>query len=315
MKDYTVNDLSASIKKKAQELGFDLCGIAQSRKLEENGIILRKWCEAGMNDKINYLSRDIDKRINPSNLFPGAQSLVVTGLSYFSDIKQTQAGVPVISRYTYGRDYHEVISRKLNELLSFIKGLNPGTEGRIFVDSGYILEKAWAKEAGLGWQGKHSIVINKKTGSFFFIGILVLKNLRLRYDEPYKQDHCVSCRLCIDECPTGAINDDRTIDARKCIANLTIEGRGPIPDHILPKIGLRIYGCDRCQEVCPWNKHAKQNRTPEFAISDELAGMTFEEWQSLTPERFEKLFGNSAMSRVRYEKLMQNIKLVTRPRN
>jgi epoxyqueuosine reductase len=310
MKNSAENDLSASIKKKAQELGFDLCGIAQAQNLEKNGEILRKWCEAGMNDKINYLSRDIEKRANPVILFPGAKSLVVTGLSYFSDIKQTKTGVPVLSRYTYGKDYHDVISMKLNELLAFIKDRKQETEGRSYVDSGYILEKAWAKEAGLGWQGKHSIVINGKTGSFFFIGILIL-NITLKYDKPYLEDHCGLCRICIDECPTGAINNDRTIDARKCIANLTIEGRGPVPEYILPMIGKRVYGCDKCQEVCPWNKHAKQNGTPEFTISDELAGMTLEEWQSLTRERFERLFKNSAMGRVKYEKLKENIRLVT----
>jgi epoxyqueuosine reductase len=314
METSAVNNLSASIKDKARELGFDLCGIAKSRNLEENGIILRKWCEAGMNGKINYLSRDIEKRINPAVLFPGAQSLVVTGLSYFSDLMQNQPDAPVISRYTYGKDYHDVISGKLNKLLEYIKDTEPLAEGRVFVDSGFILEKAWAKEAGLGWQGKHSVVINKKTGSFFFIGILVL-NIELQYDEPFRENLCGNCRICIDECPTGAINGDRTIDTRKCIANLTIEGRGPVPEDILPKIGRRVYGCDKCQEVCPWNRHAVQNTTPEFKLSKEVAEMTLAEWQSLTPERFDRLFGNSAMSRVKYEKLMQNINLVTKSDN
>ncbi len=177
-------------------------------------------------------------------LLPGAKSLVVTGLSYYSEIKQKDPRAPVLSRYAYGVNYHDVISPKLEKLLEFIKA-----HIHLIVRAGYsvirahLLEKAWAREAGLGWQGKHSIVINKKIGSFFFIGALVL-NIELDYDTPFEGEYCGECRLCIDECPTGAINDNRTIDARKCIANLTIENRGPIPEDIIPKLGGRVYGCD-----------------------------------------------------------------------
>ena len=248
-------NLSALIKDKAHELGFDLCGIVQSRPLKERETVLKSWCSEGMNADMSYLFKDVEKRINPDFLVPGAKSLIVTGLGYYSDKRQKEPGVPIYRGLLMVIDYHTVIKRKLDKLMSLIKSVRPETSGRSFVDSAPLLEKAWA-EAGLGWQGKHSIVINKKIGSFFFIGTLVL-DIELEYDEPVKEEYCGNCRLCIDFCPTGAINENHTIDARKCIANLTIENRGPIPEEILPKIGGRVYGCDRCQEVCPWNKDVK----------------------------------------------------------
>ena len=307
-------DLSVFIKEKARELGFDLCGIARAKILTENGTVLEKWCKAGMNAGMSYLERDIGKRITPDLLFPGAKSLVVTGLSYYSEIKQKNPRAPVLSRYAYGMNYHDVIAGKLDKLLSFIKSVEPEAEGRVFVDSAPLLEKAWAKEAGLGWQGKHSVIINKEIGSFFFIGILML-NTGLQYDMPFNEDHCGKCRLCIDLCPTGAINDNRTIDARKCIANLTIENRGPIPEDIIPELGGRVYGCDRCQEVCPWNKRAEPNKNPEFAINPEIAGMGPEEWQSLTEEKYSRLFRDSALERVKYNDLMRNIEAAIKSMN
>ena len=298
--------ISVLIKQKAYELGFDLCGIAPSRPLVERGNILQQWCERGMNCDMNYLGRNIEKRIDPEYLIPGAKSVIVTGLNYFTDNKQEEPNVPVISRYAYGTNYHDVITKKLDVMLEFIRGLEVETDGRSFVDSEPLLEKAWAVEAGLGWQGRHSIVINDKIGSFFFIGVIVL-NLNLDYDNPYKENRCGNCRLCIDQCPTGAINEDGTIDARKCIANLTIENRGPIPEDIIPKIGGRVYGCDKCQEVCPWNRHAKSHNTPEFVLSEELRLMKKEEWLNLTREQFDRLFKDSAVERRKYEPFMRNV--------
>jgi epoxyqueuosine reductase len=299
------------IKEKAHELGFDICGIAPSRPLEERKNIMLSWLADGMNAGMNYLSRDIEKRINPRSLLPGAKSLIVTGLSYYTDKKQSEPGVPVLSMYAFGESYHTVIEKKLDKLYSYIRNLYPETEGRAFVDSAPLLEKAWAMEAGLGWQGKHSIVINKEIGSFFFIGTLVL-NIDLDYDKPVTKDYCGDCRLCIDLCPTGAINDNHTIDARKCIANLTIENRGPIPEEIIPKIGARVYGCDRCQEVCPWNKDAKPHNNPEFNLPEEVETMTKEEWLSLSQDRFNRLFKGTALERRKYEPFMRNVTDVTK---
>jgi epoxyqueuosine reductase len=303
--------LSSAIKNKAIKLGFDLCGIAESRTLSENGSILKAWCAEGMNDKMYYLERNFEKRLDPGYLVSGAKSLVVTGLSYYSENKQLDLNAPIISRYTYGADYHDVILKKLLKLLDFIKSAEPQAEGMAFVDSAPLLEKAWAQEAGLGWQGKHSIVINKEIGSFFFIGTLVL-NIPLVYDMPFTSDFCGECRLCIDECPTGAINNNRTIDARKCIANLTIENRGAIPEELIPKLGRRVYGCDRCQEVCPWNRHAVPNSHTELEINEEIANMSLSDWKSLSKDKYEKNFKRSAMGRVKYESLVRNIADVTR---
>jgi epoxyqueuosine reductase len=306
--------LSLLIKAKVRDLGFDLCGIAASRSLTEREDILKNWCTSGMNGGMNYLARDIEKRINPESLFPGAKSLIVTGINYYSDKQQTEPGVPVLSRYAYGEAYQDVIKRKLNELLTFIKSILPEAEGRAFSDSAPLLEKAWAAEAGIGWQGKHSILINRKIGSFFFIGILIL-NIDLDYDKPVTKDYCGNCRLCIDLCPTGAINENHTIDARKCIANLTIENRGPIPEEIIPKLEGRVYGCDRCQEVCPWNGNALQHNIPEFKIDEELAKMTAEEWSALSRDRFKRLFRKTPVGRKKYDTFMENVALVTKSPN
>jgi epoxyqueuosine reductase len=299
-------DISELIRTKARELDFDLLGIARARKLEERIPVLKSWCDAGMNDKMSYLQRNIDKRADPNLLFTDARSMVVVGLSYFSELKQEDPRAPLLSRYAYGINYHDVIVGKLERLLEFVKAEIPECEGRIFVDSGPLMEKAWAQEAGLGWQGKHSIVINSKIGSFFFIGVLML-NIDLEYDEPLLKEHCGECRLCIDHCPTGAINNNRTIDTRKCIANLTIENRGPIPEEIIPALGGRVYGCDRCQEVCPWNKDAKPDRHPEFVINEKVAEMTCSDWQSLTEDQYIILFKNTALERVRFTDLKRNI--------
>lgn len=306
MKLINNSELTSLVKKKVSELGFNICGIARVRALKEYGPGLESWIKAGMHDIMNYLERDIDKRLNPESLLPEARSLIVTGLSYFSEIKQTDPDAPLLSRYTYGTDYHKVISAKLTRLLDLIKSIRPEVEGRAVVDNAPLLEKAWAQEAGLGMQGRHSILINQEIGSFFFIGILIL-NIDLEYDSPFTRDLCKGCRTCIDACPTEAINNNRTIDARRCIANLTIENRGPIPEEIIPYLGKRVYGCDRCQEVCPWNKKVNPQQTPEFEIGKEIATMSQEQWRNLSKEQFSKLFNNTSMSRIKYEKLMVNI--------
>ncbi len=196
------NTLSIRIKQKAIDLGFDLCGIAPSRPLMERENVLRDWCAKGMNGDMGYLARNIEKRIDPESLVPGAKSVIVTGLNYYTDNKQEEPGVPVISRYAYGINYHDVITKKLEMILEFIRDLRPGADGRCLVDSGPLLEKAWAVEAGLGWQGRHSIVINSKIGSFFFIGTIIL-NIELDYDGPFEKNRCGNCRICIDQCPTA----------------------------------------------------------------------------------------------------------------
>lgn len=301
-------DLSRLIQEKTLALGLDICGIARPRILDMNRSVLIDWCEAGMNDKMDYLARNTEKRADPAQHMPEVRSVVVTGMSYNSGIGQKMAGVPIISRYAYGKRYQDVITRKLTDLLSFIKNQDNKTEGQVFVDSRPLFEKAWAVEAGLGWQGKHSIIINKEIGSFFFIGVLML-NTELDYDKP-GIDRCGSCRLCIDRCPTGAINDNRTIDARKCISNLTIENREPVGEETGAKFEKRVFGCDICQEICPWNIKAPVRNHPEYAISEEIADLTPDKWLTLTEEQFHRLFKESAVSRVKYPNFKHNISVV-----
>ena len=312
MKTLPDKPLSVLIKEKAAALGFDLCGIAPSRPLEERERILADWCASGFNGGMKYLSENTGKRADPGKLFPGARSLVVTGLNYFAANGQTEPGVPVISRYAYGVDYHDVIIKKLTSLLEYVKTVQPSAAGKPYADTGPLLEKGWAVEAGLGWQGRHSIIINRKIGSFFFLGVLIL-DIPLDYDEPETKDNCGSCRLCIDACPTGAINGNRTIDARRCIANLTIENRDHVPHELVPLMGKRIYGCDRCQEVCPWNSKTPIHNVPEFRIGEELAHLTPGEWQNMTRERYKKLFRNTPLARKKYETFMENVRLLTGP--
>jgi epoxyqueuosine reductase len=302
---------SVLIREKAHELGFDLFGIAPSTALKENGEVLREWCAKGMNAELNFLSRDIDKRIDPAKLFPGAKSVIATGLNYYNEKKQGSGGAPVIARYAYGKDYHVVIKERLDNLISYMKSILPENSARSYVDSSHILEKAWAARAGLGWQGRHSILVNRNIGSFFFLG-MIITDAELEYDEPSPHDLCGSCRLCMDACPVSAINENRTIDARRCFAYLTIESKNPVDESILRKFEGRAYGCDICQEACPWNTHAKQTGVKEFFISGELQNMTKDEWLNMTKEDFRRLFGQSAISRRKYDIFIKNVTNVTK---
>jgi epoxyqueuosine reductase len=302
--------LSILIKENVRKQGFDLCGIAPSRPLEEHAATIKEWCSSGMNGAMSYLGRNIEKRIDPGLLFPGTKSVIVTGLNYYTDKKQGGNGIPVISRYAYGTNYHDVIKSKLNKVLEYIKRISPEAEGKTFVDFSPILEKAWAREAGIGWPGRHSILINKEIGSFFFLGIILLDQ-ELNYDKPFSEDHCTNCRLCMESCPTQAINENRTIDVRKCIAYLTIEAKEPVPEELAVKMEGRVFGCDRCQEVCPWNAKARPNRIPGFQLSVELERMTEEGWINLSGEQFSRLFKKSAIARRTYDWFMKNVTNVT----
>ena len=210
--------------------------------------------------------------------------------------------------YALGKDYHNLITGKLNALLACVKSVVPNADGRAYCDNAPVLEKPWAVEAGIGWRGKNSVIINENIGSFFFIGILLV-DIEMDYDEPFMGEKCGNCNACIDNCPTKAINDDKTIDARKCIANITINSRDELPEHIIPLMGKRVYSCDVCQEVCPWNKHAKEHTTQEFTISEELANMTKEDWLKLDEQQFAKLFSESPVGRMKFDRLKKNIEL------
>ena len=297
---------SGLIKEYAAEVGFDLFGIARARSLDEHKSILTKWAFEGMNANMTYLGQNIEKRIDPRSLFPGAQSVIVTGLNYYAEKTQGDNGIPVISRYAYGVNYHEVIKEKLDKILDFIKSIHPEAEGKSFVDSAPILEKAWGKEAGLGWPGKNSILINRKIGSFFFLGVII-NNIDLEYDQPSEDDNCGTCTLCIDSCPTGAINNNRTIDTNRCVAYLTLESKVPVPEDLVMKLEGRAFGCDKCQEVCPWNKSAKHHKTAEFELPDEVRLMKAEDWKNLSRKDFKRLFKRSTIGRRSYCRFMDNL--------
>ncbi len=302
-------EITEMIKAKAFELGFDLCGVAPVRKLEEHEPVFQKWVSEGMNGQMSYLARDTEKRTDPSLIFPGAKSVIVTGLNYYTDKRQEVRGVPLISKYAYGDDYHDVIINKLDKILDFIVSKIPNVKGKSCVDSSPILEKAWAREAGLGLAGRHSVIINREIGSFFFIGILLV-NTELEYDNPFSGDYCTGCRICIESCPTEAINENRTIDTRKCISYYTIEHKGEIPENITVKMGNRIFGCDICQDVCPWNRKAKQHKITEFDLSPVFSRMKTDDWMSLTEEQFNLIFKRSSVKRRKYVTVMQNLKVI-----
>lgn len=302
----TVKTHSALIKEYASEVGFDLCGIALARCLDEHKPILKNWVTNGMNGDMEYLGQHISKRTDPCILFPGAKSLIVTGLNYYPEKTQGGNGVPVISKYAYGTNYHSVIKGKLNKILAFIRTLYPRVSGKAFVDSAPLLEKAWGKEAGLGWPGKNSVLINKELGSFFFLGVLIV-DIDLDFDKSAEEDYCGSCTTCIENCPTGAINNNRTIDVRKCISYQTLEAKSQIPEEIAVRLEGRIFGCDRCQDVCPWNNNSKQHKTPEFDLPEEVERMSAEDWKNLSRKDYKRLFKDSAIGRRSYCRFMDNI--------
>lgn len=299
-------DPALKIKSYAHSVGFDLIGIAQARPLSEHQDILKSWISGGMHGDMNFIARDLQKRTDPSLLLEGVKSVIVTGINYFPTEKLNGEGMPVISKYAYGRDYHIVVSEKLNDLLSFIISIYPEVRGKVCVDSSPVLEKAWAKEAGLGWIGKNSILINKKLGSFIFLGEILLDK-ELSYDKPFSRDFCGNCNLCLEACPTRAINVNKTIDANKCISWLTVENKNDIPESLISKMNGNIFGCDICQDVCPYNKTAIPHNNPDFKLSESLKNLTPEEYKNLSFEYFNKIFENSPIKRLTYKRFMRNI--------
>jgi epoxyqueuosine reductase len=302
-------DLSRKIKDFAISIGFDLVGIAPLKQLNEHKEVLQKWLAAGMNAGMGFISRDVEKRTNPALLLDGGKSVVVAGLNYFPSEKQGGDGIPVISKYAYGKDYHAVLSKKLKCLLEYIISCEPTISGVVCADSAPVLEKAWAREAGLGWIGKNSILINQEIGSFIFLGELIL-NIELQYDKLFSNDFCGNCRLCVESCPTGAINENKTIDARKCISWLTVENKNAIPEDYKAKIGGRVFGCDLCQDVCPWNKNAQSHNNAEFKLTDQVKNMSAEDWKSLSFDYFNKIFEKSSVKRATYSRFIRNVNFV-----
>jgi epoxyqueuosine reductase len=298
---------SKLVKKKASELGFDYCGIAKADFLSDEAPLLEQWLKQEMHGKMHYLAHHFDKRLDPRLLVEGAKSVVTFMLNYYPEEK-IENGYK-IAKYAYGKDYHFVIKDKLNLLLQQLQEEIGEINGRVFVDSAPIMERAWAAKSGLGWQGKHTLLINKKAGSFFFLAEMIT-DLELMPDSPIG-DYCGTCRRCIEACPTEAIVGNNLLDASRCISYLTIELKEEIPTEFQGKMENWIFGCDICQDVCPWNKRfSKPHHTPDFLPNEMLKNMQQKDWKEITQEVFSKMFQKSAVKRAKYEGFIRNIRFV-----
>lgn len=297
---------SELIKAEAVRLGFMQCGIAKADFLEEEAPRLEKWLKQERHGQMGYMENHFDKRLDPRLLVEGAKSVISLSLNYFPEHKQTDPNAPKISKYAYGTDYHQVIKDKLFELLNFIKSEIGEVAGRAFVDSAPVLDRAWAKRSGIGWIGKNSNLINKKSGSFFFLAELII-DLELAYDLPFATDHCGTCTKCIDACPTEAIISPYVIDAKKCISYLTIELREEIDTGFKDKMQNWMFGCDICQDVCPWNRFSAPHTEPAFQPNAQLLQMKKEDWLDITEDVFKTIFKNSAVKRTKFKGLTRNI--------
>ena len=300
---------SQLIKKLAKEIGFSSCGISKARFLKEEEKNFENWLKQGNQGTMSYLERNFDKRLNPQKLVPGSKSVISLTFNYFPPRKILKKNSFIISKYAYGKDYHFVIKKKLKTLFSLIKEKIGNIEGRVFVDSAPIHERAWAKISGLGWIGKNSLLLNKKMGSYFFLAEIIC-DLELEYDTPVT-DHCGTCTKCIDACPTNAITQAQVIDANKCISYLTIENKNEIPPELSKSFNNYIFGCDICQDVCSWNKFSKPHDEKEFLPNDEVSNFSNKDWEELTHDTFNRIFKNSAIQRTRFEGLKRNIKAVS----
>jgi len=298
------NNHSIFIKKEAKRLGFDFCGISKAEFLNEEAPRLENWLKENKHGQMKYMENYFDKRLDPRLLVDGARSVISLLYNYYPE--QTQAtNAPKISKYAYGKDYHEVIKDKLNEFLFSLKQEIGNISGRAFVDSAPVMDKVWAKKSGLGWVGKNSNLINKQQGSFFFIAELII-DVELNYDGPIK-DYCGTCTKCIDACPTEAIVAPYIVDGSKCISYLTIELKENIPSEFKNKMDNWAFGCDVCQDVCPWNSFSLPHKEDAFVNTNGLLSYTEAEWNDITEETFIAIFKNSAVKRTKYKGLKRNL--------
>lgn len=295
------------IKQRALELGFVSCGISKAEFLEEEAPRFEAWLKNGYNAEMGYMENHFDKRLDPTKLVPGAKSVISLLYNYYPSEVQVKDTFK-ISKYAYGQDYHHVIKAKMRELFHYIEEEIGAIEGRYFTDSAPVLDKAWAARSGLGWIGKHTLMLTKQKGSFFFISEIIC-DLELEYDGP-TTDHCGTCTACIDACPTQAIIADRVVDANKCISYLTIEFKDALPSYMDGKLQDWVFGCDVCQDVCPWNRFSKPHQEPLFHPHPDLLSMNKDDWISLDEDRFQDLFRKSAVKRTKYAGLTRNIAFV-----
>jgi len=292
------------IKTEALRLGFLSCGISKADFLEDEAPKLEEWLKNDFHGEMKYMENHFDKRLDPRLLVDGAKSVISLSYNYYTEEHQREDSYK-IAKYAYGQDYHHVIKARLKELSVFIKEQIGDVQGRAFVDSAPVMERAWAKKSGIGWEGKHSLILQKKQGSFFFLSELVV-DLELEYDTAMT-DHCGTCTKCIDACPTQAILPNNTVDGSKCISYFTIELKENIPNEFKGKFDDWMFGCDICQDVCPWNRFSKPHNEPLFTPKSELLQMNKMDWEEITEEIFGKVFQKSAVKRTKFTGLQRNI--------
>ncbi|MXV16331.1 tRNA epoxyqueuosine(34) reductase QueG [Hufsiella ginkgonis] len=297
------------IKAEAARLGFLFCGISKAGFLEKEAPRLENWLKQGMHGEMKYMENHFDKRLDPTLLVDGAKSVISLALNYYSDEKQADPEAPRISKYAYGHDYHHVIKSKLAQLMDFIRGHIGEVDGRAFVDSAPVLDKAWAKMSGIGWVGKNANLINPKAGSFFFIAELIT-DLALDADIDPGKDHCGTCTRCIDACPTEAIVAPYVVDGSRCISYLTIELKNAIPGEFKDKMDNWMFGCDVCQDVCPWNRFSVLHTERAFEPPADLLNMKKHEWEEITEEVFARVFRHSPVKRTKFAGLTRNIRFL-----
>ncbi len=298
-----------SIKQEAIRLGFMQCGIAKATFLEEEAPRLEKWLLNGHHGKMTYMENHFDKRLDPRLLVDGAKSVISLALNYYPTETQQDSSAPKISKYAYGEDYHHIIKEKLKRLLHFIEEEVGEVSGRAFVDSAPVLDRAWAKKAGIGWVGKNANIINKESGSFFFLAELII-DLELEYDIPSQRDFCGTCTKCIDACPTEAIVAPQIIDSNKCISYLTIELKDQIPSHFAGRMENWAFGCDICQDVCPWNRFSSPHSEEKLKPVDGLLELSAKALTEITEDVFKKVFKNSAVQRTKFSGLKRNLEFL-----
>lgn len=297
-----------AIKNEAIRLGFANCGIAKADFLEDEAPKLEQWLQHGLHGEMHYMENHFDKRLDPRKLVPGAKSVISLQYNYYTTKELLEPSYK-ISKYAFGHDYHQIIKAKLYELLNFIQKEIGKVDGRAFVDSAPVLERAWAKKSGLGWIGKHSLLITKQKGSFYFLAELILDS-ELVYDQELKTDHCGNCTKCVDACPTQAILPNNSVDGSKCISYFTIELKNELPNSMKGKFDDWIFGCDICQNVCPWNRFSKSHNEPYFEPHPDLLEMNKSDWEEITEDVFKKIFKKSAVKRTKFNGLKRNIDFV-----
>ncbi len=311
--DATRHLLTAELKAEAKRLGFDVCGVSLAERLDEESERLETWLTEGRNGSMAWMERNFEKRVDPRRLVDGAQSVVSVLHSYYRpESRPDDERIGKISRYAWGDDYHDVLKDKLFALFNWLDERTRGCSGRAFVDSAPVMDKAWAQRAGLGWMGKHSNLLRQDRGSFFFIGELIV-DVRLDADEPFTADHCGTCTRCIDACPTDAIYQPYAVDARRCISYQTIENKtGTIPDDLAADFGSWIFGCDICQDVCPWNKFKRATTEPRFAPRDGIVDTHLEQWAELDLEAFALRFRKNPVKRAKLSGFLRNVEVAIR---